>query len=71
MVGLVPDDAQSQLRSKCLQVSTYRQAQARELVIVSEAEYDDEAKTYIQRLQKDFLLPIEYRRFDMNLRHLV
>lgn len=40
-------------------------------VIVSEAEYDDEAKTYIERLRKDFLLPIEYRRFDMNLRRLV
>jgi hypothetical protein len=45
--------------------------QAHMLVIVSEAEYDDEAKTYIERLRKDFLLPIEYRRFDMNLRRLV
>jgi hypothetical protein len=41
------------------------------LVIVSEAEYHDEAKTYIERLRKDFLLPSEYRRFDMNLRRLV
>jgi hypothetical protein len=33
--------------------------QAHMLVIVSEAEYHDEAKTYIERLRKDFLLPIE------------
>ncbi len=45
--------------------------QAHKLVIVSEAEYDDEAKTYIERLQMDFSLPIEYQRFDMNLRRLV
>jgi hypothetical protein len=45
--------------------------QAHMLVIVSEAEYHDEAKTYIERLRKDFLLPSEYRRFDMNLRRLV
>ncbi len=44
--------------------------QANMLVIVSKAEYDDQAKTYIERLRKDFLLPIEYRRFDMNLRRL-
>jgi hypothetical protein len=45
--------------------------QAHRLVIVAEAPYDDEAKAYLEKLQKDFLLPIEYRRFDMNSRRLV
>jgi hypothetical protein len=40
-------------------------------VIVAEAPYDDQAKAYLEKLQKDFSLPIEYRRFDMNSRRLV
>lgn len=44
---------------------------AHKLVIVSEAVYDDEAKTYIKRLRRHFSLPIEYRQFDMNLRQLL
>ena len=45
--------------------------QAHKLVIVAEAPYDDEAKTYIEKLRKAFSLPIEYKRFDMNARRLV
>lgn len=44
---------------------------AHRLVIVGEAEYDDEAKAYMQKLQKDFSLPIEYQQFDMESRRLV
>jgi len=44
---------------------------AHRLVIVGEAEYDDEAKAYIEKLRKDFSLPIEYQQFDMKLRSLL
>ena len=44
---------------------------AHRLVIVGEAEYDDEAKMYIQKLREGFSLPIEYQQFDMKSRRLV
>ena len=45
--------------------------QARKLVIVGEADYDDEAKTYIELLRKTFSLPIAYQQFDMNSGRLI
>lgn len=41
------------------------------LVVVGEAPFDKKAKTYIECLNKDFSLRIEYRQFDMKSRRLV
>ena len=44
---------------------------AHRLVIVGEAKYDEEAKVYIEKLRKDFSLPLYYQEFDMKSRRLV
>jgi hypothetical protein len=44
---------------------------AHRLVVVGEAEYDNEAKSYVKKLRKNFSLPIEYQQFDMKSRSLV
>lgn len=41
------------------------------LVVVGEPPYDKDAKAYIRKLRKEFSLPIEYQRFDMDALRLV
>jgi hypothetical protein len=45
--------------------------QADRLVIVGEAPYDKDAKTYIKKLRAEFSLPIEYQQFDMKVGKLI
>ena len=44
---------------------------ATRLVIIGEPPLDKHAKTYLETLQKEFSLPMEYRQFDMNSSRLV
>jgi hypothetical protein len=67
--------AQSCLREAIGQLMEYSYwpgaQQANSLVVVGEAPYDKDAKAYIKRLRKDFLLPIDYQQFDMQLQRLI
>jgi hypothetical protein len=44
---------------------------AARLVIIGEPPLDKYAKTYLETLQKEFSLPVEYRQFDMKFGLLV
>ncbi len=61
--------AQSCIREAIGQLMEYSfwpgSQRADRLVVVGEAVYDPEAKTYIRKLRKDFDLPIEYQQFDI------
>lgn len=41
------------------------------LIVVGEAPLDKDARAYLERLQADFSLPVEYRQFDKKSRRLV
>jgi hypothetical protein len=52
--------------SQLVEYSLWPGAQyAERLIIVGEASVDADSRTYLERLNKDFNLPIEYQQFDM------
>jgi hypothetical protein len=67
--------AQSCIREalgQLLEYSYWPEAQpATRLVIVGEPPLDKNARAYLETLQKQFSLPVEYRQFDMNSSRLV
>ena len=62
--------AQSCIREALGQILEYSywpgNQRAERLIVVGEAAYDHDAKAYMQLLQKEFSLPIEYKQFDMH-----
>ena len=67
--------AQSCIREALGQLLEYsywpRAESATRLVIVGEPPLDKNARAYLENLRKQFSLPLEYRRFDMNSSRLV